>query len=340
LRLNHPPEGKCIECNRGNCRYEKICFLCGNENHGAFQTQQAGKYKGQLKCAKHRKLRQQLELIKLHHTITDEALYQLFASTYPPILEPIDFNPYGVGTMGYNANAFMHHGNINGGFFTNNFPGFPPAIPGSTETSNATHTNNPLSMGLTSPTSNALSSTNNLPSFLNFDGFYAATNNGTGTSGDLLSASTDMPPLQLLSASPRSLLDHSRLNAAAGNTTTTSTTSASAKASPSTDKKYSGPTAGESSSTFAFPSLYPGLLPSNPSNGLLPSTTTNEFKLSVEEPALTTNTLTPAFHSFPSIGGFMDRKETPPTSNNLLSRDGKHIIPLQTFFILTTISFH
>ena len=38
LRLNYPSDGRCSECTKGNCRYDKICFMCGGEGHGAFQT--------------------------------------------------------------------------------------------------------------------------------------------------------------------------------------------------------------------------------------------------------------------------------------------------------------
>ena len=46
LRLNYPLEGKCDDCVRGNCRYDTVCFMCGEEGHGCFQTFPGGKLKG------------------------------------------------------------------------------------------------------------------------------------------------------------------------------------------------------------------------------------------------------------------------------------------------------
>lgn len=81
LRLNYPPDGKCNDCTRGNCRYDKICFMCGLEGHGAFQSFPGGKMKGEYKCEKHRKYLHQLDMIKLQHGLDEDDVRALFKLT-------------------------------------------------------------------------------------------------------------------------------------------------------------------------------------------------------------------------------------------------------------------
>jgi hypothetical protein len=76
--LNYPPDGKCNDCVKGTCRYDKICFMCGLEGHGAFQSYPGGKLKGELKCTKHRNFLSQLGMIRLQHGIDEEGLKVLF----------------------------------------------------------------------------------------------------------------------------------------------------------------------------------------------------------------------------------------------------------------------
>jgi hypothetical protein len=76
--LNYPPDGKCNDCTRGTCRYDKICFMCGLEGHGAFQSFPGGKLKGELKCSKHRNFLSQLGMIRLQHGIDEDGLRALF----------------------------------------------------------------------------------------------------------------------------------------------------------------------------------------------------------------------------------------------------------------------
>jgi serine/threonine protein kinase len=78
LRLNYPPDGKCNDCIRGSCRYDKICFVCGNEGHGAFQTFPGGKMKGELKCAKHRNYVAQMLILKNQYGLDDEEVRAIF----------------------------------------------------------------------------------------------------------------------------------------------------------------------------------------------------------------------------------------------------------------------
>lgn len=78
LRLNYPEDGKCNECVKGVCRYDRICFMCGNEGHGASQSFPGGKMKGKLKCVKHRNCLNQLSAIKSEHGMDDEDLKVLF----------------------------------------------------------------------------------------------------------------------------------------------------------------------------------------------------------------------------------------------------------------------
>jgi hypothetical protein len=78
LRLNYPPDGKCNECTKGTCRFDKICFMCGLEGHGAFQTFPGGKLKGELKCTKHRNFLAQLAMIRLQHGVDEDGLRALF----------------------------------------------------------------------------------------------------------------------------------------------------------------------------------------------------------------------------------------------------------------------
>lgn len=78
LRLNYPPDGKCNDCIRGSCRYDKICFVCGNEGHGAFQTFPGGKMKGELKCAKHRNYVAQMLILKNQYGLDDLEVLAIF----------------------------------------------------------------------------------------------------------------------------------------------------------------------------------------------------------------------------------------------------------------------
>jgi len=111
LRLNYPPDGKCNDCNRGTCRYDKVCFMCGVEGHGAFQSFPGGKLKGELKCTKHRNFLSQLGMIRLQHGIDEDGLRQLFklpaytASTHAPGTTGVGAAATGAGAAGAAAAA-------------------------------------------------------------------------------------------------------------------------------------------------------------------------------------------------------------------------------------------
>lgn len=86
LRLNYPPYGKCNDCVKGTCRYDKVCFMCGQTGHGAFQSFPGGKMKGDLKCSKHRNFNSQLATIQSEYGMDEDdlkALFELKSSTSP-----------------------------------------------------------------------------------------------------------------------------------------------------------------------------------------------------------------------------------------------------------------
>jgi len=77
LRLNHP-SGICVACQDGSCKFEKGCFFCGKEGHGAFQVHPGGKLKGQLRCSKHRNFVNQLEILKTEYHVSEKDLQRMF----------------------------------------------------------------------------------------------------------------------------------------------------------------------------------------------------------------------------------------------------------------------
>ena len=78
LRLNYPPDGKCNDCVKGSCRYDKICFMCGQEGHGAFQSFSSGKMRGEMKCSKHRTFLSQMAAIREQYGLNEEDVMEIF----------------------------------------------------------------------------------------------------------------------------------------------------------------------------------------------------------------------------------------------------------------------
>jgi len=78
LRLNYPPDGKCNDCVKGSCRYDKICFMCGQEGHGAFQSFSSGKMRGEMKCQKHRTFLSQMAAIREQYGLNEEDVMEIF----------------------------------------------------------------------------------------------------------------------------------------------------------------------------------------------------------------------------------------------------------------------
>jgi hypothetical protein len=85
LRLNYPPDGKCEQCTNGKCRYDRVCFMCGKEGHGAFQSYPGGKMKGELKCPTHRNFLAQLAAIRKQYGMEEDDIRALFT---PPATKP------------------------------------------------------------------------------------------------------------------------------------------------------------------------------------------------------------------------------------------------------------
>jgi len=79
LRLNYPPDGKCGDCTTGKCRYDRICFMCGLEGHGTFQSYPGGRKRGEYKCSKHRTFLSQLEAVRRRYGVTENDLKEMFS---------------------------------------------------------------------------------------------------------------------------------------------------------------------------------------------------------------------------------------------------------------------
>jgi len=80
LRLNYRPNGQCKDCTSQCCVYDSVCFMCGQEGHGAFHTHPGGKHQGQLKCNKHRLFTEQLAEIKEKYVIDEVGIKALVSA--------------------------------------------------------------------------------------------------------------------------------------------------------------------------------------------------------------------------------------------------------------------
>lgn len=78
LRLNYPIDGTCNDCVKRTCRYDRICFMCGLEGHGAFQSFPGGRMRGEFKCSKHRFFLNQMNEIREKYDLEDEDIRSLF----------------------------------------------------------------------------------------------------------------------------------------------------------------------------------------------------------------------------------------------------------------------
>jgi serine/threonine protein kinase len=83
LRLNYPHDGRCQDCSRNACRYDTVCFLCGQQGHGAFQTYPGGKMKGDFKCTKHRNFISQLQAIRRQYGYNEDDIRNLLKDLIP-----------------------------------------------------------------------------------------------------------------------------------------------------------------------------------------------------------------------------------------------------------------
>lgn len=69
---------------RGTCKYNCICFLCGQHGHGGYQVHSNGKLKGEFKCPKHRLFLDQLNKLKVQHGMNDQDIRNAFKDYEPP----------------------------------------------------------------------------------------------------------------------------------------------------------------------------------------------------------------------------------------------------------------